>query len=81
MHGYAIGSLRYKSIWRLSNEHYQLRSPQCGINTGLTTSYTKFYPDIRWIPYTLDHADTAMTVNNDELWNYIGSDYSAHVHV
>jgi hypothetical protein len=37
------------------------------------------HPTYGWIPYTLDPADTDMTINNDELLELIGSDYAAYV--
>jgi hypothetical protein len=37
------------------------------------------HPTHGWIPYTLDPADTDMTINNDELLELIGSDYAAYV--
>jgi hypothetical protein len=37
------------------------------------------HPQNGWIPYTLDPADTDMTINNDELLELIGSDYAAYV--
>ena len=37
------------------------------------------HPTYGWIPYTIDPADTDMTVNNDELLELIGSDYAAYV--
>ena len=37
------------------------------------------HPTYGWIPYTIDPADTDMTVNNDELLELIGSSYAAYV--
>ena len=37
------------------------------------------HPTYGWIPYTLDPADTDMTINNDELLELIGSSYAAYV--
>jgi hypothetical protein len=37
------------------------------------------HPTYGWIPYTIDPADTDMTINNDELLELIGSDYAAYV--
>ena len=37
------------------------------------------HPDYGWIPYTLDPADTDMTINNDAVMALIGSDFTAYV--
>ena len=37
------------------------------------------HPDYGWILYTLDLADTDMTVNNDEVMALIGTDFAAYV--
>ena len=37
------------------------------------------HPKYGWIPYTLDPADTDMTVNNDEVMALIGTDFAAYV--
>ena len=37
------------------------------------------HPDYGWIPYTLDHSDTDMTIRNDEVMALIGTDFSAYV--
>jgi hypothetical protein len=37
------------------------------------------HPEYSWIPYTLDPADTDMTVDNSVLLGLIGSDYAAYV--
>ena len=37
------------------------------------------HPDYGWIPYTLDPADTDMTINNDTVMALIGSDFTAYV--
>lgn len=36
------------------------------------------HPEIGWIPYTLDVADTDMTINNNDLLALIGSDFTAY---
>tara|TARA_R100001463_G_scaffold90605_1_gene145291 strand:+ start:10019 stop:10435 length:417 start_codon:yes stop_codon:yes gene_type:complete len=37
------------------------------------------HPDFGWIPYTLDTADTDMTINNNDLLTLIGTDFVAYV--
>tara|TARA_R100000951_G_C2618591_1_gene173660 strand:+ start:768 stop:1184 length:417 start_codon:yes stop_codon:yes gene_type:complete len=37
------------------------------------------HPEFGWIPYTLDTADTDMTINNEEVMALIGSDFAAYV--
>ena len=37
------------------------------------------HPDYGWIPYTLDPADTDMTINNEEVTALIGTDFTAYV--
>jgi hypothetical protein len=37
------------------------------------------HPDYGWIPYTLDPADTDMTINNDAVMALIGADFDAYV--
>jgi len=37
------------------------------------------HPDYGWIPYTVDPADTDMTINNDEVMALIGTDFAAYV--
>tara|TARA_B100000795_G_scaffold261854_1_gene239056 strand:+ start:689 stop:1102 length:414 start_codon:yes stop_codon:yes gene_type:complete len=37
------------------------------------------HPDYGWIPYTLDPADTDMTISNDAVMALIGSDFTAYV--
>ena len=37
------------------------------------------HPDYGWIPYTLDPADTDMTINNDDVMALIGTDFAAYV--
>jgi hypothetical protein len=37
------------------------------------------HPNFGWIPYTLDTADTDMTINNNDLLTLIGTDFVAYV--
>ena len=37
------------------------------------------HPQHGWIPYTLDPADTDMTIDNDEVMALIGTDFAAYV--
>ena len=37
------------------------------------------HPEYGWIPYTLDPADTDMTIDNDEIMTLIGTDFAAYV--
>jgi len=37
------------------------------------------HPQHGWIPYTLDPADTDMTINNDAVMALIGDDFAAYV--
>ena len=37
------------------------------------------HPDHGWIPYTIDPADTDMTINNDDVMALIGTDFAAYV--
>ena len=37
------------------------------------------HPDFGWIPYTIDPADTDMTIDNSALLSLIGSDFTAYV--
>tara|TARA_R110001592_G_scaffold352845_5_gene651119 strand:- start:1479 stop:1829 length:351 start_codon:yes stop_codon:yes gene_type:complete len=37
------------------------------------------HPDYGWIPYTVDPADTDMTINNDDVMALIGTDFTAYV--
>ena len=37
------------------------------------------HPDYGWIPYTLDPADTDMTIDNEEVMALIGTDFAAYV--
>ena len=37
------------------------------------------HPDYGWIPYTLDPADTDMTIDNSALRDLIGDNFSAYV--
>jgi hypothetical protein len=37
------------------------------------------HPDYGWIPYTLDPADTDMTIDNDAVMALIGTDFVAYV--
>lgn len=37
------------------------------------------HPDFGWIPYTLDTADTDMTIDNNDLLTLIGTDFVAYV--
>ena len=37
------------------------------------------HPDFGWIPYTIDPADTDMTIDNSALLALIGSDFTAYV--
>ncbi len=37
------------------------------------------HPDYGWIPYTLDTSDTDMTINNDDLLELIGANFTAYV--
>ena len=37
------------------------------------------HPDYGWIPYTLDPADTDMTIDNDAVMALIGTDFAAYV--
>ena len=37
------------------------------------------HPDHGWIPYTLDPADTDMTIDNEEVMALIGTDFAAYV--
>tara|TARA_R110000824_G_C14904525_1_gene645818 strand:+ start:231 stop:590 length:360 start_codon:yes stop_codon:yes gene_type:complete len=37
------------------------------------------HPDYGWIPYTLDPADTDMTIDNEEVMALIGTDFTAYV--
>jgi len=37
------------------------------------------HPQYGWIPYTLDPADTDMTINNDAVMALIGDDFAAYV--
>jgi len=37
------------------------------------------HPDYGWIPYTLDLADTDMTIDNDAVMALIGTDFAAYV--
>lgn len=37
------------------------------------------HPEFGWIPYTLDPADTDMTINNDAVMALIGDDFAAYV--
>ena len=37
------------------------------------------HPQHGWIPYTLDPADTDMTIDNDEVMALIGTDFTAYV--
>mgnify|MGYP003624655822 CR=1 FL=1 len=37
------------------------------------------HPDYGWIPYTVDPADTDMTINNDDVMALIGTDFAAYV--
>ena len=37
------------------------------------------HPQHGWIPYTLDPADTDMTINNDAVMALIGTDFAAYV--
>lgn len=37
------------------------------------------HPDYGWILYTLDPADTDMTINNDAVMALIGTDFAAYV--
>jgi len=37
------------------------------------------HPDYGWIPYTVDPADTDMTIDNDDVMALIGTDFAAYV--
>ena len=37
------------------------------------------HPQYGWIPYTLDPADTDMTINNDAVMALIGDDFAAYI--
>lgn len=37
------------------------------------------HPDYGWIPYSLDPADTDMTIDNDAVTALIGTDFAAYV--
>jgi len=37
------------------------------------------HPQHGWIPYTVDPADTDMTINNDDVMALIGTDFAAYV--
>lgn len=37
------------------------------------------HPQYGWIPYTLNHNDRDMTINNDDLFSLIGNDFAAYV--
>jgi len=37
------------------------------------------HPKFGWIPYTLDPADTDMTIDNAQLLNIIGTDFAPYV--
>ena len=37
------------------------------------------HPEFGWIPYTLDHADTDTTIDNDAVLALIGDDFAAYV--
>ena len=37
------------------------------------------HPDYGWIPYTLDPADTDMTIDNEEVMALIGTEFAAYV--
>ena len=37
------------------------------------------HPQHGWIPYTVDFADTDMTIDNDEVMALIGADFAAYV--
>lgn len=51
---------------------------------SLNSDNTRFdveieHPSYGWIPYTLDPADTDMTIDNSSLLRLIGSNYAAYV--
>jgi|TARA_R110002167_G_scaffold228208_1_gene433329 hypothetical protein len=37
------------------------------------------HPEHSWIPYTVDHADTDTTIDNDAVIALIGTDFAAYV--
>jgi hypothetical protein len=57
----------------------EVRNAQ-SLNTGNTAFDVEInHPEYSWIPYTLDPADTDMTVDNSVLLELIGSDFEAYV--